>query len=421
MKIAFITQSYPPMISGASIVVEKLATGMAARGHSILVLAASDKGHAYTTQKDSLKIVRLASVHNPKRAKQNFVLWSQKVINEELECFSPDVIHNHDLLLMGVSGIRAAHKLNTPITMTIHQLPWFITAYLPKLPKLNKAIESGLWKYSRWLDKHCQKMVVPTETIAKIIHKKAGFLPSAITNGVNLQHYSDVDLPANKRSSLIQKYGLDPDRPIILHVGRLDVDKQVEIVIHAAAKAMRKTNAQLLVIGDGVHREALVDLANQLGIQDHSHFPGFVSPLGDLPDLYRLANVFIIASEIETQGLVLLEALASKLPVVAVDATCIPELVKDGQNGFLVPPGDVDVMAGCLTALIKDKYLAEQMGQVGRSIVQEHSSETALNKHEALYQKLLSQYCESPKQVTVFNRYQSFLRQLSWLRFQGKD
>jgi len=298
MKIAYITQSYPPMISGASIVVEKLATGMAARGHSVFVLAASDKGHAYITQKERLQIVRLASVPNPRRAEQNFVLWSQKAIREELSRFSPDVLHIHDLLTMGVFGVLTAQKLNTPIVSTIHQLPWFISAYLPKIPKLHETVEYSLWEYSRWLDKQCQIMVVPTETIAKIINKKAGFYPSVITNGVNLQQFSDIDLPANKRSSLLQKYGLASDRPIILHVGRLDTDKQVEIVIHAAAKTMRKTKAQLFVVGDGEHREVLIDLTNELGIQEHSHFPGFVSPLGDLPELYRLANIFVTASEI---------------------------------------------------------------------------------------------------------------------------
>jgi len=103
--------------------------------------------------------------------------------------------------------------------------------------------------------------------------------------------------------------------------------------------------------------------------------------------------------------LVLLEALASKLPVVAVNATCIPELVINGQNGFLVPPRDTDALADCITTIINDQSLAEQMGRVGRLIVQEHSSATALNKHEALYQELHSQCIEIRKQESIINKY----------------
>jgi glycosyltransferase involved in cell wall biosynthesis len=380
MKIAYITQPYPPMISGASLVVQQLARGMTARGHAVLVIAASDKGGAYTTQDGALKITRLASISNPKRADQNFVLWFRKTIDDGLKRFSPDILHAHDILSMGVSGLLTAGTLNIPIVTTVHQLPWFITAYLPELPGLQKTVEYSLWKYSRWLNKQCQTMIVPTRTIAETIQSRVGFRPEVITNGIDLQRFCIHEIPPQRRAKLCEKYGLYPNRPTILHVGRLDTDKSVEIVIRAAAKAMKKTNAQLLVVGDGEHRDDLISLAQHLKIHDRVHFPGFVSPSGDLPELYRL---FTTASEIETQGLVLLEALASGLPVVAVNATCIPELIHNGKNGILVPSRSTDAMADGLATIIHNRSLAKQMGRVGRSIVQEHAVVTALDKHEA--------------------------------------
>jgi len=389
MKIAYITQSYPPMISGASVVVERLANGMTARGHDVLVIAASDKGHTYTIIEGSLKVVRLASVQNPKRANQSFVLWSRKIINDELKHFEPDILHIHDILSMGVFGLRTAQTLNTPIVTTIHQLPWFITAYLPELPGLHKTIESSLWNYSRWLNKQCQTMVVPTRTIAETIEARVDFRPRAITNGVDLQRFNTHEIPSTRRDFLIEKYGLDPILPIILHVGRLDTDKRVDIVIRAAVKAVKQRNAQLLVIGDGEHRDTLMQLAHDLGIGKHGHFPGFVSPSGDLPEIYRLCSIFTTASEIETQGLVLLEALASGLPVVAVNATCVPELVIHGKNGYLVNSGDIDGMADALAKIIKKPSLAKKMGKAGHTIVQEHSITRSFNEHEELYRELI--------------------------------
>ena len=150
-----------------------------------------------------------------------------------------------------------------------------------------------------------------------------------------------------KDDGLLEKYHLDPNLPIILHVGRLDADKRVPVVIRAAAKVMEQVPAQLLVVGDGECRESLMDLSRQLGIDNRSSFPGFVDLNTDLPDLYRLSTVFTTASEIETQGLVLLEAMASGLPIVAVDATCIHEVVKNQINGYLIPPGDESGIVEC--------------------------------------------------------------------------
>ncbi|MBE9524133.1 MAG: glycosyltransferase [Chloroflexi bacterium] len=419
MKIAYITQPYPPMISGASVVVQRLSQGMAARGHSVLVIAASDKGHSYTTQKGTLEVLRLASIPNPKRANQSFVLRSRKTIDDELKRFCPDILHVHDIVSMGVFGLLTAQTMNTPTVTTVHALPWIVTAYLPELPGLQKTVETSLWKYSRWLNKQCQTMVVPTRTIAEIIEARGGFKPIAITNGVDLQRFNTNEILSVRRNYLCEKYRIDPLLPIILHVGRLDTDKHVEIVIKAAARAMKNSSAQLLVVGDGEHRDTLMKLAQDLGIRNRSHFPGFVTPSGDLPELYRLSSVFTTASEIETQSLVLLEAIASGLPIVAVNATCIPELVIQDQNGFLVAPGNINELADALTKLIRNPTLANQMGISGRTIVREHSLTRSFDKHEELYRRLiancqrLSEDQDFPKSFSNKEKSQNILHQPS--------
>ena len=417
MKIAYITQSYPPMISGAAVVVKRLAHGMVARGHDVLVIAASDKGNAYTTKEDSLKVLRLASLPNPRRANQSFVLWSRKNITEEIKRYCPDILHIHDIFSLGIFGLKTAQSLNIPTVSTVHQLPWFITAYLPELPGLHKTVEYSLWKYSLWLNKQCHTMVVPTQTIAETVEEKVGIRPKSITNGVELQRFTTREIPSSRLKRLFEKYKLDPNLPIILHVGRLDTDKNVETVIRAAAVVIQKNNIQLLVIGDGEHRHMLIELADELGISDRSHFPGFVSPSEDLPELYRLSAVFTTASEIETQGLVLLEALASGLPVVAVNATCIPELVINGRNGYLVSPGDINGMAKALTDIISNPILAKRMGIAGRSIVQQHSITSSFDQHEAMYRELiemgqgLSDDNDSPISIAHKGKIQNILQQ----------
>ncbi|MFN2237722.1 MAG: glycosyltransferase [Anaerolineales bacterium] len=398
MRIAYISQAYPPIVSGASFAVQRLAEGMVQRGHTVLVLVPSDRGKPYTEQDKHMRIVRLKSLRNPMRSYQKFIPFSYKLIHTELEAFKPDLIHSHDVLTLCIFSLAAGRQMHIPVVTTIHQLPWFISAHLPDFPGLKLTIEEYLWKYSRWLNKNCQVMIVPTEMVSRTVKTHAGFLPIVISNGIDINTFSASIGKSTNDARLFKKYDLDPDLPIILHVGRLDIDKNVDVVIRVAARVMAQTHAQLLVVGDGECRKSLMALSRKLGIDHRSSFPGFVDLNSDLPDLYRLSTVFTTASEIETQGLVLLEAMASGLPIVAVDATCIHEVVKNKINGYLIPPGDESGLVDALIHILRHPKTALQMGQAGHMIVQEHSTDHSLEKHENLYKDTIFQY---QKKVSV--------------------
>ncbi len=128
MRIAYICQSYPPMVSGAALMAQRLAEGMTRRGHTVLVIAASDRRRAYTDSAGGLRLARLHSLPNPARVGQCFLLWPKRGITAELETFCPDVVHLHDLLSAGLPGLRAAHVADIPVVQTVHQLPWFASA-----------------------------------------------------------------------------------------------------------------------------------------------------------------------------------------------------------------------------------------------------------------------------------------------------
>ena len=165
----------------------------------------------------------------------------------------------------------------------------------------------------------------------------------------------------------------------------------MERVIQAAAQALDGKNAHLLMVGDGVRKPTLMKLCESLGISDRIHFTGFISTKQGLPELYRIAHLFITASEIETQGMVLLEAAASRLPIVAVRATCIPEMVHNGVNGFLAEPGDVDGLGHGMDALLRDEKKALQMGRASLALAQQHDNRITIEAHEKLYYQLIEQ------------------------------
>jgi len=387
MRIAYLTQSYPPMISGAALSAQQTAEAMAKRGHQVLVIAASDREHPYHTYTDNLTVVRLRSFNNPLRVGQRLMLSPRRKVLKLLQKFQPAIIHAHEPLQMGSIALKYAKRTNIPVTLTTHQLPWFVASYLPK--PLKPFVETILWEYARMSLKKYSTLIAPTHTIAGIIEEKTGLKPDVISYGLDLQTFHPPlhsDLSAATRTKL----NLPLNAPLILHVGRLDTDKSVDKVIRAAAPAILKSEAHLLIVGDGCQKNHLIRLCRGLKIKERVHFTGFIHPL-ELPEIYRAANLFITASEIETQGIVLLEAAASGLPIIAVNATCISEIVHNRMNGFLMDPGNLRAFSDAITTLVNDSTKAQVMGREGRIHAESHSILVTWTLHEELYLKIEKQ------------------------------
>jgi glycosyltransferase involved in cell wall biosynthesis len=329
------------------------------------------------------------------RVGQRFVLWPSQTIGRHLHSFAPHLIHAHDVSGMGLAGLQVARSIGLPTVATAHQLPWFAAAYLPDLPGLRRLAESALWRYAGFLAARCDSLIVPTEPIAQIVRQRISASVQAISNGVGCQFGPEPAYPG-EADDLAGNYGLDTRLPVVLYVGRLDQDKRVDLVVRAVASLPGSLGAQLVVAGDGTRRRALMGAAKRLGIGDRARFPGFVSAEGDLPGLYRLATVFVTLSEIETQCLTALEALASGTPVITVRTPVMEELVRDGINGFLISPGDVPALTARLGDLLAYRERAREMGRAGLRIAATHTFARTITEHETIYGSLLAEPAESP-------------------------
>ncbi len=389
MRLALICQSFPPMISGISVAVHHLATGLAGRGHAVLVLTASDRGEAYVEEKAGVRVVRLASIPTPARRGQRWSWWSRDEVERTLDEFRPEVLHLHDPFLGAILMPSFARDRDLPLVVTAHALPMYAASHAPDLPGLRPVLEAALWAFASDLLAQCQAIVAPSRFAAQLVDAHGGPGAVVISNGVDLRLFRPGPASSEERQRLAERFGLDPARPIILHVGRVDREKNVDDVVRAAAVAMASAEAQLVVIGDGSRRKDVEGLARELGIARNSRFIGFVDQDGDLPDLYRAGAVFAIASELESEGLVVLEAAASGLPIVAVRATSMPELVEENGCGYLVPPGDIHAMADRLVAVLRDPAAREVFGRAGLEMARQHSLEQTLERHEDLYRSLL--------------------------------
>lgn len=254
-------------------------------------------------------------------------------------------------------------------------------------------VETVLWGYARWLSRNFTSLIVPTQTISDIVAKNTGLKTKVISYGLDLQDFHPP-LSSDDGTATRKKWGLPLHVPLLLHIGRLDRDKNVDSVIRAAAPTLHESEAHLVMVGDGRQKNHLINQCIDLGITERVHFTGFISKKQGLPEIYRVANVFITTSEIETQGIVLLEAAASGLPIVAVNATCIPEIVHNGVNGFLLDAGDIRAMSDAISNILNNHEMANKMGRESRKLAEVHNNQRTYAEHEKLYRGMIRQTCE---------------------------
>lgn len=387
MRIAYLTQPYPPMVSGAAIMTEQLAKRMATRGHQVLVIAASDTDQPYTETEQNLTVKRLKSIRNPLRIKQRIMFMQRRAVLQALNEFEPDIIHVHEPVQMGLAGLKYTERVNIPIIMTSHQLPWFVASYMPKIPGLRTWIEKLLWRYAHKLTMQYTMVISPTRTISRIIEANTGSIPMTINYGINLKIFHP-DATQQEIITVRKKYNIPESTKLILHTGRLDADKHVDRVIRSLEGVIKKSGVHLLIVGDGCKKPELMKLCKSLEIENHVHFSGFIYNKHELAAIYRSSNIFVTASEIETQGIVILEAIACGLPVVAVDATCIPEVVHHDANGYTTNPGDIHAMAKAIEKILQNPSLANSMRVKSLLLAKRYNIEFSFARHEEFYYQL---------------------------------
>ena len=170
----------------------------------------------------------------------------------------------------------------------------------------------------------------------------------------------------------------------------MDPEKSLHILVEAFIKAHKKvSDAHLVVVGDGTARPDLEKMIQKAGLSNYAHFLGRV--IGeDLPQIYRTGTVFAITSKTETQSIVLLEAMATGLPCIAVKAGAIPELVKTGENGYLCEADDVDGVAKSMVNILSDSKKQKEMSAGSLKLVQKHDISYTLTRMEEIYEKVLA-------------------------------
>jgi glycosyltransferase involved in cell wall biosynthesis len=396
-----VTDQYAPMVGGVPSVTMALARGLSERGHAVTVIAPSTSLHggAAPGPDDPVAVDYRGSLPWPWYEGQRLGLLPPAAAGRAIAAHQPDVLHLHSPLTLGLAARRAAQRRGVPVIYTNHYLPLNVWPALAHAPAgtggrlAARARESAFYGFVTGFANRCDYVTAPTVTALRLLRSHGLRVPSqAVSNGVDLERFSTGATDEALRS----RYGLPAGRPVILSVGRLSGEKRADVLIAALSRLTAQAGPGggdgqgapvLALAGTGPDDVRLRSLARHHGVADLVRFLGFV-PDNDLPGLYRLADVFAIASQAELQSLATMAAMASGLPVVAVNAGALAELVHPGENGFLARPGRAGEVAECLGLLCRDPGLRARMAKASARIIGDHDRHRLLARWESIYRAL---------------------------------
>jgi glycosyltransferase involved in cell wall biosynthesis len=287
-------------------------------------------------------------------------------------------LHIHSPLILGQGTLHWAQRYSRPVIATNHFMPSNISQLLAS----NKLFNQGIYTYFTSFYNRFTHVTAPTNTALELLQAYHLSVPaSVISNGINLRKFT----PGPADSHIRQRFQLPEDRPLVLHVNRLNEEKRIEVLLNAIPQM--QTDAHIVLVGSGPLEATLRAQVEGLQLQSRVSFLGFVKDRA-LLDLWRASDVFVIPSQAELQSLSTMEAMACGLPIVAADAGALPELVHHGRNGFLFQPGKSEELAGYLDTLASDGEMRKRIGAESIRYIAPHDHLAVLDQWEELYSRL---------------------------------
>ena len=387
MRIIIVSQTYSYGNGQGSFTVQ-LAQNMASRGHQVLVLVPAQNMKSYSTSSYGVQIEHVAAVHlsllHPKIYITPFPAARLGQIFRE---FQPDVVHIQDHYFLCSAAVKEARRMHIPVMGTNHFLPENLLPFVRKFPGIQKLLAIPLWKMMLAVFNQLDLATTPSHTAAHILREQNINVPvNAISNGVDIQRfYQDSNID---RAGIRRKYGLSPDRTLLLYVGRLDGEKRLDTLLEAVS-LLQRDDFQLAIAGCGLYEQILRKQMHSLGLEGRVIFIGYVAP-EDLPSLYNSADIFAMPSPEELQSLATLEAMACGKPILAANARALPELVKPGINGYLFRVCDPKDVARKMEQLINKRENWTIMGRASIAQAQKHSIQSTINQFEEDYRKMMT-------------------------------
>lgn len=377
MNILMVTNTYAPHVGGVARSVHGFTEEFRRRGHRVLVVAPMFDGAA----ESDADVIRVRAIQNFNGSDFSLVLATPKHVLRAVAAFAPDIVHSHHPFLLGATAVRLARTQRVPLVFTHHTLYEHYTHYVPgDSDTLKRFVVRLSTNYANLSG----EVFAPSKSIADLLQNRQVKVPiQVVPTGVNL-----ADFEGGSGDGLRIAVGIPLGATVVGHVGRLAEEKNPRFLAQAMAGFLAaQPNSYALVVGDGSAREDMAVEFWRAGALDRVRFAGTLQA-SLLVSAYKAMDVFAFASTSETQGMVLTEAMAAGVPVVAIDASGVRDVVRDRVNGRLVPSANLAAFVEALTWVTSGSRNARSLAAGARRSAEQsstkHSADRALARYRAL-------------------------------------
>ncbi|MCC5847998.1 MAG: glycosyltransferase [Verrucomicrobia bacterium] len=391
MKILFFTNTYLPHVGGVAQSVHTLETAFRALGHEVRIVAPE-----FDDAKADPNVLRVPAIQNFNGSDFSVRIPIPNVVGQFVDDFEPDIVHSHHPFLLGDAALRIARRWEVPIVFTHHTLYERYTHYVPfDSPALKRMAVKLSTEYCNL----CDLIVAPSESIATLLKKRGVETPiESIPTGIDLDTFA-----GNHGDAFRAAKGIPKDATVIGTVGRMAKEKNLPYLVEAVARYLKKhPKAAFLAVGDGNAKAEMLSILKRDATDNQIFAVGKLSGQ-ELLDAYAAMDCFVFASQTETQGIVLAEALASGNPVVALDGPGVREIVMDEKNGFLLSSdASPDTFATALEKLLDDTNTFETCSTAARPGVESYATKVCAQRMLSCYQKMAAEHTPADNEVPDF-------------------
>ncbi|KOF57194.1 glycosyl transferase [Clostridium sp. DMHC 10] len=382
MKILITTDTYFPMTNGVVISMDNLYKQLKLLGHDVKILTLSSDGNEHI----SGDIYYFSSYNSNIYPNTRVIKLGQNKIIKELIKWNPDIIHSQSEFSTMIVAKYLKRKLNIPQVHTYHTMYEDYLHYFLGGKVLRKTVVS---KLTGILLNTFETVIAPTEKIKEKLEScNVSTNIEVAPTGINIEKFQK-GLSQVEKEKLLSRYGLSSKDTILLYVGRIAEEKNIEEVLSLYNNALRYVkNTKLLIVGGGPDLPKLKDIVKKYGIEEYVKFTDMINT-DEIYKYYNLGDIFITASISETQGITYIEALASGLPVICRWDMCIKDLIIDRQTGFTYK--NEEEFKNALINIVLNEELKRHMGTNIQSKVRSYSVERFGERILEVYNTVLDQ------------------------------
>jgi glycosyltransferase involved in cell wall biosynthesis len=368
LRIAIFTETFLPKVDGIVVKVTRLLDHLANRGHQAMLFGPSGSPITY----GGFPVISYRSVSVPFYPELSIAPpWARAA--DEIEKFRPDMIHLVNPISLGLAGLRVADRYGIPVLASYHtDVPGFAEHW--RLGFLSGSI----YRYARWIHNRVEMNVCPSNFTRNQLLENDFQRVKIWRGGVDIQQFNPSKRSLEWRHRLTDG---QPERPLILYIGRISPEKRIDRLLPLLHET---PEARLAIVGDGPSRANLQEKFAGTG----TVFTGYLQGEA-LASAYASGDLFVFTGDKETFGNVVVEAMASGLPVVAPNSGGVTDLVIDGYNGLLYDPSVPGSLVGAARTMLESPSLLKKFGARGRALAEQRTWEITLDELLGHYQTVL--------------------------------